>query len=333
MRLGLLQATLLMAENQVHPALLKVFNAVGFEPPQGANPYITLKAFINFAQTHFILDQPGTRKLQEDLALGGPFADREPEITDALKQLGLLGSLSPTETSYDQTLILGATFEVMNASRFAFLEKKVWDQEIEMGNVYPLTSKRPLYTGPTSRHTRTHESQDVDLFCQKLKIDPQTIQTEEDAAQLSIWGLPKALQKRIQSPALLVVGKRSDGSRANTQDTIERWISHEGAPTLRGKKILVMTDNPFISRQREDFWNVLKKHGLSETEITIECVGYDLGDVLRPSGKNGVPDATFKQVALFRRLDNLARWIYTWLQGHPPAQQNLSSLSSDRSGD
>jgi len=95
----------------------------------------------------------------------------------------------------------------------------------------------------------------------------------------------------------------------------------------------VITDNPFISRQREDFWNVLKKHGLSETEITIECVGYDLGDVLRPSGKNGVPDATFKQVALFRRLDNLARWIYTWLQGHPPAQQNLSSLSSDRSGD
>ncbi len=153
-------------------------------------------------------------------------AEKRQYVLSWAQKAGLFSPWTPSQSSYNKALILGATTPLMQ-TRLQYL-KKLWDQGVRFGEIVWLTGERPLdrsVDGPS-----------------------EGCQTESEAAKL-VWqraDLPKAMRE-LSVTFITVPMKVVDGAwkRPNTEDTLIAWGRIASSPC----SCLFVSDQPFCGYQ------------------------------------------------------------------------------------
>lgn len=175
------------------------------------------------------------------------------KLEKIIKNSALAKEKMPTKKHYYAVVILGATTTRVS-TRMEFL-LKLAKSGVTWEKVFLLGSDRDLNTGPEA-------DQRMAEFL-KLRESQET----EMAMMEYLWSQfnkPKFCQdmKAISVQA----GKRPDGTRANTEDTLIELIKIMG--DVKGQTILFISNNPYICYQ-----DAVVKRALKHHNINTETVG------------------------------------------------------------
>lgn len=176
---------------------------------------------IQETQKHW-LRRPG----QERWEMNELPAEKRAYVLQWATEQGLFAPWTPSQTSYDKALILGATTSRMQG-RLQHL-KTLWEQGIRFQEIVWLLGDRPL-------------DPRVDTLTERAR-------TESEVAQI-LWQEAELPQEMRELPVVFVaVPMKREGDtlkRPTTEDTIQAWIRLEPTPC----SALFVSDQPFCGYQ------------------------------------------------------------------------------------
>lgn len=174
------------------------------------------------------------------------------ELTRKIKYSGLAKEKIPLQKHYDAIIILGATTSRVK-SRIAFFNK-IYKQGITCNKIYLLGSTRDLKIG-------TDLDKKMAQVLEAKNLDPTEMNMMKNIWQKVVPNLPESITiVAIQS------GRRPDGTRANTEDTLKDMLEDFG--DAEGKSFLFISSNPYICYQ-----DAVEKKVLIPYGAIVETVG------------------------------------------------------------
>ncbi|KEQ19304.1 hypothetical protein [Endozoicomonas numazuensis] len=225
--------------------------------------------------------RPGQERWEmQDLSLT---PDKHEAVMEHLKTLNLVDELLPSSTHYEYTLLLGATVPRMER-RLNHLAR-LWQEGVRFNNIVFLVGQRPLNDGIDKTDCLIANSIGKQAQGQRAEAARPLTETEGAMQLFASMKLPEAMKKLpvafIDSPR---VWKRDHWQRANTRDTLIRWMKESPAPG----KTLVISDQPHAHYQ-------------------LEVVKQELPETFKPEVAAQSADEN-TQVILY--LDALALWLH-----------------------
>lgn len=160
----------------------------------------------------------------------------------------------PSRNDYDAAAVFGATITRVT-NRLEYL-CELLANGLKVSTIYLLGSDRDLRAGT------------VDDQAYAIKLVNRGIEPNEMQMMICVWDDLKKKYPKLQNMRVILVTapKKANGKRAGTIDNLESMAKL--TPDLKGKHILFISNNPYISYQD----SVCKKV-LQETEAIFETVG------------------------------------------------------------
>ena len=214
---------------------------------------------------------------------------KQQKVMAHLHKIGLIDELKPSSQHFDYALLLGATVPRMEVRLNQLV--KLWREGVRFKQIVFLVGQRPLTAGIDQIDTLIDRVTGKNAS-EKARKNSRP-QTETEGARL-IFELTRMPEDMRRLPVIYIDTPRywQDNlwQRANTRDTLERWLQEYKAPYGKptGGKTLVVSDQPHALYQQE-----VVRQALPET-FTTEITGVAAGDETR--------------TVIF--LDALALWLH-----------------------
>jgi hypothetical protein len=223
-------------------------------------------------QKHFL--RPPTR--ERHTTEPSPFEFLGDAIVPFARKLGMVDPVIPPKGGYDYLLLMGQSVPMMR-SQLEFARRLESSGHARFKKIISLTGLRPLCVG-------IDDSDPLFLSCKN----------ESEASRCLV---EHYFSDRLKSCTFVISPMHRDGSRANTRDTVLRWL--QSMPPVGS--ILMISTNPFIAYQARVLCGELTR-----------ADWFIRGGTVTPSGLSIVLDYVGdNRVAIL--LDNLARLLYTEL--------------------
>ena len=214
---------------------------------------------------------------------------KQQKVMAHLHKIGLVDELKPASQHFEYALLLGATVPRMEIRLNQLV--KLWHEGVRFNQIVFLVGQRPLTAGIDQ----------VDSLIDRVigKNAPEKArknarpQTETEGARL-VFTMTRMPDEMRRLPVIYIDTPRywqdTYWQRANTRDTLERWLQEYKAPNGKpaGGKALVVSDQPHALYQHE-----VVRQALPET-FTTEITGGAAGSETR--------------TVIF--LDALALWLH-----------------------
>ena len=214
---------------------------------------------------------------------------KQQKVMAHLHKIGLVDELKPASQHFEYALLLGATVPRMEIRLNQLV--KLWHEGVRFNQIVFLVGQRPLTAGIDQ----------VDSLIDRVigKNAPEKArknarpQTETEGARL-VFTMTRMPDEMRRLPVIYIDTPRywqdTYWQRANTRDTLERWLQEYKAPNGKpaGGKALVVSDQPHALYQHE-----VVRQALPET-FTTEITG-------------GVAGSETRTVIF---LDALALWLH-----------------------
>ncbi len=175
------------------------------------------------------------------------------KLTKIINKSALAKAKMPTKKHYHAVVVFGATTTRVK-TRMEFL-MKLANQGVTWDKVFLLGSTRDLNTGPD-------HDQKMAIFLKMMG--------EAETEMVMLEYLWKQLNKPkfcLNIPVISIQsGNRSDGTRANTEDTLVEMVKK--IENAQGKNILFISNNPYICYQ-----DAVAKKVLNSFGVLVETVG------------------------------------------------------------
>ena len=228
---------------------------------------------------------PGQERWEmQDLPLA---PDKHEAVMDHLKALNLVDELLPSSEHYEYTLLLGATVPRMER-RLNHLAK-LWQNGVRFNQIVFLVGQRPLNDGIDKVDNLVASSMGKQAQGKSAEAARPITETEGAIQLFDAMNLPKAMKQRpvefIDSPR---IWKQNHWQRANTRDTLIRWMKNSPAPG----KTLVISDQPHAHYQ-------------------LEVVKQELPEAFKPEVAAQSAD---EDTRIILYLDALALWLHNLQQ-------------------
>jgi|GEM_PF-6483767 len=192
------------------------------------------------------------------------------ELLAALSDAGMLDEIKPSKKHYDHVLLLGAV-EGETENRFETM-KRLWEQGVRFDKIHMLGSERALHP---------------EIEPSKNTVGPAgtPVSTEMNMMQSHYYDKNSRWPTGLENVRIFEVNthNKSNGDRANTQDTVVSWKSTNPV----AGEVLVISSQPFSRYQ-----DAAVKSALPPS-FHVETVG----------------DAAPQQIKVSVALDTLARQI------------------------
>jgi hypothetical protein len=216
----------------------------------------------------------------------------ETHLFEHICALGVVDEIAPSQTTYDDAVILGSTITGMRANLAYLME--LYNRGVRFEKLLFLVGQRPRNSREESDSVVLDGHNGYLAFKEGWKLRDGMPNTETDMARIIMEQsvLPAAWDTLEVIYVDTPMQKKPDGSmrRPTTEDTIHSWCARGDKPGTA----LVVSSQPHTYRQ------ALLVHAYMPAEYKIECVG-------RPVQKIEKLNAA----VLF---DSLARTLYTMLQ-------------------
>lgn len=221
------------------------------------------------------------------------FEDKRSALLPLFRRIGLTDEVLPKERYYDVIIINGGSVESMRM-RLYFLNK-IWSEGIHAREIYFLTGERPLNPAIESDDSLMNPEKSSVPWAPDWQIHNKILPKNESEAAAFLWDqviTHKDLKHfDVEMISLGMVEKAGILRRPNTYDTVLAWMD---AYDPKDKKILNISNNPFIHYQDAVMRKVLDDQSLLEEDYTLETVG---------------PKAS-EHVGISIYLDTIARTLY-----------------------
>jgi hypothetical protein len=221
------------------------------------------------------------------------------EIIKALKNIGIWNEVSPKgENPFDAALVLGAAYDSFKL-RLEYLINLIEEKNIRLKTIYFLSGERPLDPAIEKDIIEEMTENNIEQKTEKTMMEyvAQKILSEDFKKKFKIIFVNTPDQKK------------DDGTfrRANTKDTLVEFLKKNQTD----KKLLIISNAPFIGYQKEIVRNTLPKEKYSSF---IAGSSFEVLDKIKDfSTYDG------KKIFISVALDNIARIIYMKVknEAHP----------------